>query len=80
MTAPLLAVSHLSAVSSRDGEGPILRDVSLSVARGEVHGIVGESGAGKTTIVKAILSILPRGICLTHGTITLEGRDLLALD
>ena len=80
MTAPLLAVSHLSAVSSRDGEGPILRDVSLSVARGEVHGIVGESGAGKTTIVKAILGILPRGICLTHGAITLEGRDLLALD
>ena len=80
MTAPLLSVSHLSAVSSRDGEGAILRDVSLSVARGEVHGIVGESGAGKSTIVKAILGILPGGIRLTGGAIALEGRDLLALD
>jgi len=80
MTAPLLSVSHLSAASSGDGEAPILRDVSLSLGRGEVHGIVGESGAGKSTIVKAILGILPRGIRLTSGAIALEGRDLLALD
>ena len=80
MNVPLLSVSRLSAVASRNGGAPILRDVSLTLERGEVHGLVGESGAGKSTIVKAILGILPRGIGITQGTISLEGRDLLALD
>lgn len=80
MTAPLLSVSHLVAVSGRDADVPILRDVSLEVARGEVHGLVGESGAGKSTIAKAILGILPHGIRITNGTIALEGEDLLTFD
>jgi peptide/nickel transport system ATP-binding protein len=80
MSEPLLSVAHLSAVSTRDGNAPVLRDVSLSVARGEVHGLVGESGAGKSTIAKAILGILPSGIRITQGIIKLGGRDLLALD
>jgi peptide/nickel transport system ATP-binding protein len=80
MNDPLLSIAHLSAVSTRDGNAPILRDVSLSVARGEVHGLVGESGAGKSSIAKAILGILPSGIRITQGRITLAGRDLLALD
>jgi len=79
MTEQLLSIVHLSAVSARDGNAPVLRDVSLSVARGEVHGLVGESGAGKSTIAKAILGILPGGIRITQGTIKLGGRDLLAL-
>ena len=80
MSEPLLSIVHLSAVSTRDGNAPVLRDVSLSIARGEVHGLVGESGAGKSTIAKAILGILPSGIRVTQGTIKLGGRDLLALD
>ena len=80
MSPPLLAVSHLCAVAGRKGETPILRDVSLNVARGEVHGLVGESGAGKTTIAKAMLGILPHGVRITRGAIALEGRDLLTLD
>ena len=80
MSEPLLSVAHLSAVSTRDGNATVLRDVSLSVARGEVHGLVGESGAGKSSIAKAILGILPSGIRITEGTIMLGGRDLLTLD
>jgi peptide/nickel transport system ATP-binding protein len=80
MSEPLLSIAHLSAVSTRDGNAPVLRDVSLVVARGEVHGLVGESGAGKSTIAKAILGILPGGIRIAQGTIKLGGRDLLALD
>jgi dipeptide transport system ATP-binding protein len=79
MSAPLLSVTGLSA-QSRDRGTLVLRDVSLTVGRGEVHGLVGESGAGKSTIVKAILGIVPRGIHVTRGAIALEGRDLLALD
>jgi len=79
MTAPRLAIEALSAVSLRDGNRPILRRVSLAVATGEVHGLVGESGAGKTTIAKAILGIIPSQVKVTDGSIGFEGRDLLAL-
>jgi peptide/nickel transport system ATP-binding protein len=80
MTGSLLAVEALSAVSRRAGAAPILRDVSLAVEPGEVQGVVGESGAGKSTIVRAILGIVPAGIRITQGAIRLSGTDLLSLD
>jgi peptide/nickel transport system ATP-binding protein len=58
---------------------PILRNVSLTVGAGEVHGLVGESGAGKSMIGKAVLGILPNSIEITHGAIELDGVDLLSL-
>jgi len=79
MTASLLSISGLSAISDREGGAPILRDVSLSLERGEVRGLVGESGAGKSTIAKALLGILPRTVRVTGGTIQFEGRDLLTM-
>ncbi len=77
--AARLAINALSATSLRDGGRPILRRVSLDVGVGEVHGLVGESGAGKSTIAKAILGILPAQVKVTGGQIGFEGRDLLAL-
>ena len=47
-----LSIESLSAISLRDGGKPILRRVSLGVGTGEVHGLVGESGAGKSTIAQ----------------------------
>lgn len=79
MNAPLLSISGLSAVSDRDGGTPILRDVSLTLERGEVRGLVGESGAGKSTIAKALLGILPRTVRVTGGFIRFEGKDLLKM-
>jgi peptide/nickel transport system ATP-binding protein len=79
MTEALLYITGLNAVSDREGGTPILRDVSLTLARGEVRGLVGESGAGKSTIAKAILGILPRTVRVTGGAIEFEGRDLLTL-
>jgi len=76
MTAPILAISRLSVVSTRD-RALILRDVSLSVGRGETHGVVGESGAGKSTIGKAVLGMLPRTVRVTGGEIRFQGQDLL---
>ena len=61
------------------GGGPLLRNVSLSVDAGEVRGLVGESGAGKSMIGKAVLGILPRAVEVTAGQIFLDGVDLLAL-
>jgi peptide/nickel transport system ATP-binding protein len=58
---------------------PLLRRVSLDVEAGEVHGLVGESGAGKSMIGKAVLGILPPSIEITGGEILLDGTDLLRL-
>ena len=74
--SPVLAIRDLSA---RAGDTPVLRRISLTVNRGEVMALVGESGAGKSTIAKAILGILPAGIAVTSGTIEFQGTDLLKL-
>jgi peptide/nickel transport system ATP-binding protein len=78
MSSPVLAVSQLSAVSDRDC-AVILHDVSLEVRRGETCGLVGESGAGKSTIAKAILGILPRTVRVTGGAVRFEGVDLMTM-
>ncbi|HEY5210344.1 MAG TPA: ABC transporter ATP-binding protein [Stellaceae bacterium] len=76
MTESLLSVRDLGV--SANGR-PVLRDVSFELAPGEVHGIVGESGAGKSTIVKLMLGILPRTMEMTRGRVEYRGRDLFAL-
>lgn len=73
-----LEVRNLSA-RVRGAPDRLLRDVSLSVAPGEVRGLVGESGAGKSMIGKAVLGILPRAVEVLSGEILLGGTDLLRL-
>lgn len=58
---------------------PILRSVSLNVTAGQVHGLVGESGAGKSMIGKAVLGTLPRALQVTSGEIWLDGVNLNTL-
>lgn len=54
--------------------------VSLSVAKGETLGLVGETGAGKTTIAKSIMRILPNPPAkIFGGEIWLDGQDLLSI-
>lgn len=72
-----LSIHNLSVALK--GGGAILRNVSLDVAVGQVHGLVGESGAGKSMIGKAVLGTLPRALTVTSGEIWLNGIDLLKL-
>ena len=71
---------HLAIAGRRRQTTPILRGVSLSIAPGEVHGLVGESGAGKTMIGKVILGIQPSRARIVRGSVVFEGRDITHLD
>ena len=76
MNVPALAINRLSAaISGR----PLLHEVSLTVALGEVHGLVGMSGAGKSMIGRAVLGMLPPAVRVTAGSIRLAGQELLGL-
>jgi subfamily B ATP-binding cassette protein MsbA len=59
-------------VSFQYGADPVLRDVRLDVAPGEIVALVGGSGAGKSTFV----NLLPRFYDVTAGRITIDGRDV----
>jgi ABC-type dipeptide/oligopeptide/nickel transport system, ATPase component len=72
-----LSIRNLS-VRLKNGS-PILRSVSLDVSAGQVHGLVGESGAGKSMIGKAVLGTLPRALSVSGGEIWLDGTDLMSL-
>ena len=73
----LLSVHGLNA-AYRIGDRylPAVRDWSLSLGRGEVAGILGESGTGKTTVALALLGLLPRDALVT-GSACFEGRELI---
>jgi peptide/nickel transport system ATP-binding protein len=76
-TGRLLEIEDLS-IALGDGQ-TVLRGVSLTVAAGEVHGLVGMSGAGKTMIGRAVLGILPPSARVTGGGIRLDGRELVGM-
>ncbi|WP_181592035.1 ABC transporter ATP-binding protein [Mesorhizobium atlanticum] len=75
---PCLDIRSLSAVLPNGQR--VLRSVSLSVQPGEVRALVGESGAGKTMIGKAVLGVLPKSVRIVEGEMLIEGEDLGRLD
>jgi peptide/nickel transport system ATP-binding protein len=77
MTAPVLEVTRLEV---RVTGGPaIVEDVTFSLAAGEVLGVVGESGCGKTTTGVALLGRERRGTHVSKGSVRILGTEILQL-
>ncbi|MCL6709769.1 ABC transporter ATP-binding protein [Pseudomonas sp. R2.Fl] len=82
----LLSVRNLKieATSYPPGEPPknvtIVEGVSFDLAKGKVLGLIGESGAGKSTIGLSALAYGRGGVRITGGEVRLDGTDVLTLD
>jgi len=76
--APILTISDLRVgYQQTQGEDvEVVHGVSLQIRKGEVHGLIGESGSGKTQTAFAVLGLLPRGGRVTAGSIDFEGTQL----
>lgn len=70
----LVAIDDLRI--STEAGAPLVRGVNLRIPRGASVGILGESGSGKTMTVRALLDVLPDGVCVTSGRIAFDGADL----
>jgi oligopeptide transport system ATP-binding protein len=81
MNETALSVRGLS-VQYRTKEETVfaVSDVSFDLRRGEVLALVGESGAGKSTVAMSLLRLLSIGGQITSGRVLFGGRDLLAMD
>jgi peptide/nickel transport system ATP-binding protein len=75
---PILEVEDLAiSYETRKGDVPAVRDVSFDILRGEAHGIVGESGCGKSTVAFGIVNFLGRNGRIVNGRILFQGQDLV---
>jgi peptide/nickel transport system permease protein len=78
---PLLSVDGLS-VEYRIADGLAARavdDVSFTLRKGEMLGLVGESGCGKTTFMLGLMRLLPAAGRVVSGSVNFDGRDLISM-
>ena len=67
----MFEVKHLT-IRSKENQ-PLVQDISFSLIPGQPLGLTGASGSGKTTIIKAVMGILPYGCVIEEGEILLDG-------
>jgi ABC-type dipeptide/oligopeptide/nickel transport system ATPase component len=74
---PALRVKDLTVevIGSRE----LLHGITLDVMPGEMHGLVGETGSGKSMTAQSIMGLLPRNVQATAGSIELAGRPILGM-
>lgn len=73
----LLRIENLSVHLGRNRERrPLLRGINLELAAGNILGLVGESGAGKSMTARAVLGTLPPDATITAGRIYFNGQDI----
>ena len=71
----MLEIKDLSIKYGKDRN--IIENFSLTVNKGEIVTIAGESGSGKTTVIRAVMGALPSGGKVTGGSIVFDGENLL---
>ncbi|HAP88706.1 MAG TPA: sugar ABC transporter ATP-binding protein, partial [Arthrobacter bacterium] len=78
--APVLSVKNLQVhYTAESGDVTAVDGVSFDIGAGEVFGLAGESGCGKSTIANAVMRLLQTPAKITGGSIELNGRNLLDL-
>lgn len=74
---PLLKIEGLDvAFASPEGDKPILKDVDFELRPNEILGIVGETGAGKSILARAMIDLFPPGVRRTSGEVFLRGNAI----
>ena len=77
MTSEVLEIKNLSvSIDSPGGTVQAVRDVSLTLHKGEVLAIVGESGCGKSILCRSVMKLLPRHARIVQGSIVADGVDI----
>ena len=77
---PVLKLDEVAvAYKIRGGEIEAVQDVSFEIYRGETHGIVGESGCGKSTVAWAVLNFLGANGYVKRGNIKFQGQELVGV-
>jgi peptide/nickel transport system ATP-binding protein len=80
-TDAILSIENLRVEYFSDsGRKCVVDDVSFQIRPGEVYGLAGESGSGKSTVAQAVLRVLRQPAVITNGRIILNGRDVLEMD
>ena len=79
MNNPLISVNDLSVEYITDTASiQAVRNVSFEINEGEIFGLVGESGSGKSTIVQAMMRILPPPALISKGKVLINNEDIMA--
>ena len=79
--SPILQVKDLTMhYQTRQGTVKAVDGISFELARGEVLGLVGESGCGKTSIAVTLMKLLPDNALIVKGQVLLDGQDLMTMD
>jgi len=80
VTTPALDVRDLTVEATARGRRlRLVEGVSLAVGKGEIVGLIGESGSGKTMTAMAVLGLLPRNARIAGGSVRLADRELTGL-
>lgn len=81
LNGQLLAVEGLTvSIGTEEGRIPLVEDVSFSLERAKILGLVGESGCGKSVTAQTIMRLLPMPpVRIEAGRIDFEGRDIVSL-
>ena len=78
MNKPIISIKNLSVdYITDDNYARAVRNVSFEVSSGEIFGLVGESGSGKSTVVQAMMRILPPPAVISGGEVFINGKNII---